>query len=182
MSSSSLPLPGFESRNSILVEFRDTDMPPENGPRTVQDETIRRYFSLYLPTKLSTDGPHGDLDRSLALACEQEQFCRGARDLFGVARCLGNQALIQKARGRAEEALTVLDQLEPLCRRLDDVEGLVFALSCRASLLAGPLNQPVLAISVAEQAKRVAQESRLETMTREIQTVLEQARARLSGN
>src|SRR5437016_5391478 len=119
--SSQPPASPFVTRDAVLDEFRDTDLEVDTTVRPAPDEVVRRYLSEQFATDLKPEPRRIDLDRLLALAREQEQFCRGANDLFGLARCLGNQALIHKARGQVDQALVLLRQLEPLCRRSDDV-------------------------------------------------------------
>jgi hypothetical protein len=124
----------FTSPNTTVLEYHDAEF--KSGPQPASDESMRHYISQWFYPDLRT-GPEraAHLERVLALAREREQFCRGANDLFGLNRCLGNQALIQKARGKFEESLALLQQVETLSRRIDDGEGLAFALLHQASLL-----------------------------------------------
>src|SRR4051812_42129774 len=101
-----------ESHDSVLCYFEDSDLGlPTSNPQD-DDDFLRQYVSRYFATDLRTEPPRTDLERLLSLAREREQFCRGANDNFGLARCLGNQALIQKARSHHDEALALLRQLE----------------------------------------------------------------------
>ncbi len=169
--SSQTPSSGFESRDTVLFAFADTDLDMDNRPGPASDDFVRHYVSMYFAISLNPDPRRSDLDRLLALAREREQFCRGANDFFGLARCLGNQAVILKARGQAEAALALLKELETLSRRLEDVEGLAFALIHQAGLLAG---QPALALPLAEQALRLATDNHLSQLADYIGSVLKQ--------
>jgi hypothetical protein len=168
--SSQPPSCTFESRDTVLVEFKDTDLVVDTSIRPASDDFVRHYISQEFATDLKNGPQRPDLDRLLALAREREQFCRGANDFFGLARCLGNQALIQKARGQLDEAMTLLKQLEPLCRRIDDVEGMAFA------LLAGPLGQSAAALPLAEQGQRLATENHLTQLADYIGPILQRLR------
>src|SRR5438445_366000 len=95
----------FESRDSVFCYFDDTNLEVDTTRRPASDEFVRRCVSDQFATDIKPEPRLTDLERVLALAREQEQFCRGAHDLFGLARCLGNQALIHKALGRSAEAL-----------------------------------------------------------------------------
>jgi hypothetical protein len=166
-----------ESRDAVLFYFQDTDLGTAPSQPGDDDDFVRHYVSMYFANDLQPGPRRTDLDRLLALAREREQFCRGAGDLIGLARCLGNQALIQKARDQVEEALALLQQLEPLCRRLDDVEGVAFTLAHRADLLAGPLNQPAAARPLAEQANALATEHHLSQLVDFLAPLLASLRA-----
>jgi hypothetical protein len=102
-----------------------------------------------------------------------------ANELFGVARCQGNQALINRIRGRIEETQALLQQLEMLSHRIDDVEGLTFAWFQQAALRAGPLGQPGAALPLAEQAQRLATEHRLTPLANGITPLVEHIRSQL---
>jgi hypothetical protein len=177
--SSQHPAPTFESQDAVFFDFKDTDLEVDTAPHQVSDESLRRYVSQWFATDLKTESRGPDLDRLLGLAREREQFCRGANDLFGLARCLGNQALIQKARGHLEEAMALLKLLEPLSRRAEDVEGLTFALTHQAALLEGALQQPGAALPLAEQAQLLATEHRLTQLLNYLGPLLERIRSRL---
>ena len=125
------------------------------------DASIRHHISMCFAIEVSADRPPAVLDHLLTLAREREQFCHGAHDLFGLNRCLGNQALIQQARGQHQDALALLKQLEMLSRRLDDAEGLAFALIHQAVLLHSFLNQPAESLAFAEWGKALAEANRL---------------------
>jgi tetratricopeptide (TPR) repeat protein len=171
--SSQPPAPTFESRDVVLFEFKQEDLEVDTSPGEGNDEFIRHYVSMYFATDLRSGRDPADLERLLALAREREQFCRGANDLFGLARCLGNQALIQKARERNEEALSLVKQLELLCRRIDDLEGLTFALAQQAVLLAHHLGKPAEALPLAEQAQRLAADNHLSKLADYIAPILQ---------
>jgi hypothetical protein len=126
---------------------------------------------------LKSDQPRSGLDRLLILAREREQFCRGANNLFGLGRCLGNQALIQKAS--IEEALGLLRQLEVLSRRLDDIEGLTFALSGQAAILTNDLDQTASALPLAEEGQRLAAANQLTDLAKYLASLVEQIRVRM---
>ena len=85
----STPTPTFESRDTVLFCFQDTDLEEGISSPQYKEEFVRHYVSMYFAIDLKTDPDRPDLDRTLALAREREQFCRGANDFFRVGPLSG---------------------------------------------------------------------------------------------
>ncbi len=176
------PSSPFESRDAILYEFIDTELEVDDTRRPASDESVRRGMSERFGKDQAGSPVPPQLERLLALAREREQFCRGAHDMFGLARCLGNQALFHKIAGRVEDCRALLAELELLCRRIEDREGLTFALYQQAALLAGPLRQPGAALPLAEQARHAAIQYRLGDLASLSETLIQECKARLGDD
>jgi hypothetical protein len=177
--SSSNPPPRFESRDTTLCIFQDTDLQVTTAGRAVRDETLRRFLSEQFGTDLGVKSFRGDFERLLPPAREQEFFCRGANNLFGLARCLGDQALIHKAQGRSEETLALLKQLDTVSRRIDDVEGVVFALFHQAAILGSSPDQSTAALTLAEEAQGMAAKAHLSWLQNDIEALVQRLRSRI---
>jgi hypothetical protein len=171
--------PSFESRDAFVVVLNDSDLEVDTSPGQASDESLRRYLRQWFATDLKSDAPAANFERLLILAREGEQFCRGSNDLFGLARCLGNQALVHKACGNSEKAMALLKELETLSRRADDVEGVTFALGHQADLFQSSFKQPGTALSLAEQARQMAAENNLTQMLGYLDPLLERIRDQL---
>ena len=63
---------------------------------------------------------HGNLHKVMTLHKEEELICRRIGDMEGLQRCLGNQALIQRAQGELSKALVLHREEEAICRKLKD--------------------------------------------------------------
>jgi hypothetical protein len=125
----------FESPNAILVEFHDQPSTP-GAPRPFPEDLLRRALRHhYVAERALSSGGH-DLDYLLRLAREEEQACRRNGAEGELARTLGNQALILKARGDLAGAMELLRQQEEISRRLNDPDGVHRSLSHQAAIRA----------------------------------------------
>jgi len=80
----------------------------------------REYFS------------RGRLDEAISLLNEQEQISRELNDDIGVARALGNQAMIMERRGDLDRAMALHEEEERIWRRIEDPIGLYCCLGNQA--------------------------------------------------
>ncbi len=120
-----------------------------------------------------------DLDRALELLEQQERLCRELGNRDGLRASLENQLAIHSARGDLASAVPVLQDQERLCRELGDDEGLATALANQAFILGLSMNQPRLALSLADEAHRLALASGGAALVRQIESIRAKIRSRL---
>ncbi len=77
----------------------------------------------------------GHLTEALALQHSLVEHFRRAGDRDELSACLGNQALILRARGDLDGAMALLKEVERLCRELGNKDGLQTALGNQALIL-----------------------------------------------
>ena len=72
----------------------------------------------------------------------------------------------------------MLVELEPLCRRIGDHEGLTFALYLQAALLSGNQAQLVAALALAQEALLLAKQFHLTDLERLSEALVQETKAR----
>ena len=116
----------------------------------------------------------GDLDGAMALQREAESICRELGNKDGLSRSLGNQALILDTRGDLDGAIGLHKEEERICRELGDREGLCCSLVNQASILGFKQNQSREAISLADEAYRLAVDHGFVSLAKQIEGIRSQ--------
>ncbi|MDD5189217.1 MAG: tetratricopeptide repeat protein, partial [Methanoregula sp.] len=116
-----------------------------------------------------------DLDGAMKLHKEEERICRELGNINGLQACLGNQALILKARGDLHGAMKLFKEKERICRELGNVNGLAISLINQALILAQQ-NRHQEALSYAEEAYRLASGHGYTALAKQILPILEKIR------
>jgi hypothetical protein len=110
----------------------------------------------------------------MRLLKDQEALCRRLNDPAGLQACLGNRALILKARGDLDGAMRLHKEEEALCRRLNDPNGLAISLANQASVLAFNQARPAEALPLAEEALGIATRHGLVALAGQIGPIVSQ--------
>ncbi len=121
----------------------------------------------------------GELDEAMKLYKAQEQICRELGIKIGLAQSLCNQAGIFVERGEPDKAMRFFKEHGRICMQLGDKYGLSLSLCNQASLLAAELNHPREALSLAEEAYKLALTHDLNALAGQIKPILDQIREML---
>jgi tetratricopeptide (TPR) repeat protein len=121
----------------------------------------------------------GDLEGAMAHLKEQERIYRALGKKEGLQRSLGHQAAIFVDRGDLDGAMVLFKEQERLCRELGTPEGLAIALVNEASVMAIQAGREREALSLAEQAYRIASEHGLSLVVHQMMPVIDSIRSRL---
>ncbi len=114
----------------------------------------------------------GDLDRAMNLLKEQEKICRDLGIKAGLQACIGQQAQILKAKGDFNGALGLLKNQEGICRELGLQAGLARSLAAQAEVLSQKMDRAKEAVSLVNNAFRLAKNHGLTALSNQIQEVL----------
>lgn len=98
----------------------------------------------------------GDLNGALALLKTVELIYRDASALSGLVDVVRDEAVMLADLGQTSAALAALKQAEGLCREMRDIYSLTRTLEYQAEFFTRVLFQPAAALSVAEEAYRLA--------------------------
>jgi hypothetical protein len=172
----------LESLDTLYFEFNDLDMPAETTVRPSSEAILRWVFSQRPLGEQSLGNGWTDLARLLAIGREQELSCRQRGDRLGLACCLGNLALIHKAKGDAQAALELHREEADLYPQAGYLPALIPALLNQARLLAEQLNDAGAALALAEEAHRLATQPERTPWAAQTETALEALRQRGEQN
>ena len=130
----------------------------EAASRSVADPVQRRSALTALAGAYVERGDQGS---ALPFYEELERICREQGDREALQSWLGIHAGASITLGRLFEAIPLLQEKEQLCREIGEADGLVTALANQASLLASPFGRLADALTLAEEALRVAEGANL---------------------
>jgi tetratricopeptide (TPR) repeat protein len=117
-------------------------------------------------------------EQALRRHSEEETICRRVNDLAGLQVCLTNQALIHQDLADYDAASELFDQCEQICRnRRDEQVELARVLLKKASLFFNYLRLPGQALSMAEEAYRLASAIGSSQLQAEVETLLNAIRS-----
>ena len=120
----------------------------------------------------------GDLDGAMSLYKEAERICRELGNKEGLQRTLGNLANILKDRGDLDGAMALHKEKERICRELGNKEHLAISLINQASILGLRWNQTKDALTLADEAYRLATEHGYVALAKQIEGIRAQIRER----
>jgi hypothetical protein len=119
--------------NWVLIEEHsslrmvDAYRPALDAPEPEMDSTIWRLFHLL--------GDSGHPEEALSLCSWQVEHYRATGDKTNLQACLGNQAVILRARGDLDGAMALLKEVERIMRELGNKDGLQISLGHQAVIL-----------------------------------------------
>jgi tetratricopeptide (TPR) repeat protein len=111
----------------------------------------------------------------MALLKEQERICRQLGNLDSLQACLGNQALILRARGDLDGAMALLKEQERICRQLGNPNSLAISLTNQAAIF-GRIGRPKEGLPLAEEALRLANLHGYTPLAKQIEPMLKNLR------
>ncbi len=151
----------------------------EEKERLCRDLGDRVELAASLGMQALIHQDRGDLDGAMALHKEEERLCRELGDRLRLQGSLGNQALILRARGDLDGAMALHKEAERLCREVGDRHGLAISLVNQAAILGLRMNQPQLALPLADEAYRLASECGYAPLAQQIESTRTKIRQRL---
>ncbi|MCX6055280.1 MAG: DUF4062 domain-containing protein [Chloroflexi bacterium] len=147
--------------NQALAFYQRGDLDRSEGLADAAEHIFRELGNKTgLKTSLNCKAlilkERGDLEGAMALHKEGESIAHELGDKVGLGGSIANQATLLLLQGDLERGSSYLEKAEQIYRELGDINGLATVLINRATLLGLEMDQPQKAMSLADEAFRLA--------------------------